>query len=73
MIDTLSEVEQFYLTYRQMVNKDMLHEAIQKHVKYHTITVLHDKDGISGMVRFDVLGEAAHITDLIIREGLDGD
>lgn len=73
MTNTLEEVEQFYLKHRPEADHDILMEAIAKHAEYNTITVLHDKNGISGLVRFDVIGDCAHITDLVIREGLENE
>ncbi len=70
MIDTISDLEQFYLTYRPMTDKEILRRALENHAKYHTLTVLQDDKGISGMLRFNVIGECASILDLIVRQDM---
>lgn len=71
MIDTLTEVEQFYLTYRPLIDHELLRKAIEKHIEYGTITVLQDRKGISALLRFDIVGECLHVLDLIVRQDLE--
>src|SRR5688572_7935058 len=70
-MDALTEIEQFYLQHRPLVDKKELRKAIEQHIQYRTITVLTDQKGISGMVRFNVFGDCASICDLLIRDGLE--
>jgi hypothetical protein len=71
LIEVISEIEQFYLNYRPLSDSEILNDAILKHISYGTITVLHDSIGISGLVRFNVNGECAHVLDLIVRKDME--
>ena len=71
MIDTISDLEHFYLTYRPMADKEALRHALEAHAKHRTITVFFDETGISGLVRFNVIGECAEVLDLIVRQDME--
>ena len=66
----MDKVKEFYLAYRPFA-KERIDDILKKHMEYRTIVILEDEKGISGLLRFNVYGECAHIIDLIVREDVE--
>jgi hypothetical protein len=67
----IEQIEEFYIHFKPKTNKDILHGVLMKHLEYKTLIVANDEKGITGLMRFNVNGECAHILDLIVREDID--
>lgn len=68
---SVEDVAEFYHTYHPTHSMDEVIEMLEAHKRFGTITVLTDEEGVSALLRFNIIGECVHVLDLIIRQGLE--
>lgn len=46
-----------------------IYRIIDEHIKFRTISILHDEDRIIGLLRINIYGNTAHILDIAVTDG----